>query len=202
MNLESAQRALLDLVEADRARQCAAILGDAEARAQALRRQTQAEALARLRQTFDEQRQLQQQHLAAALARLATRRRLQAQQRSSALLREAWQRLPAALQARWQQPAARAAWVAGVLRAAQACLPQGAWRIVHAADWPAAERQALADALAGPLGERPRFEPDDSIGAGLKIAVEGNVIDGTLAGLLADRAAIDARLLQHLENAA
>jgi hypothetical protein len=34
----------------------------------------------------------------------------------------------------------------------------------------------------------------------LKIARQGNVIDGTLVGLLADRAAIESHLLRWLED--
>ena len=47
-------RALLDLVEADRATRCAQVLDEARLRAAALRAQAQAEALGRLRQAFAE----------------------------------------------------------------------------------------------------------------------------------------------------
>ena len=39
------------------------------------------------------------------------------------------------------------------------------------------------------------------IDAGLKVVVDGNMVDGSLAGLLADRAAFEARLLRRLEEA-
>ncbi|MDO9285615.1 MAG: hypothetical protein Q7U26_11995 [Aquabacterium sp.] len=200
MSVERQTRALLDLVEADRARQCAQILGEARVRATALRRQAQAEALARLRQAFESQRHLSRQRLAAAQAQLATQRRLQAQQRTAALLQLAWQQLPAALQARWQQADARAAWVREVLASARDRLPRGPWQIAHAPDWPAAEQQALAPVLATANGAAPVFEADPRIKAGIRIAINGNRIDGTLDGLLADRAAVDARLLHHLES--
>jgi len=45
------------------------------------------------------------------------------------------------------------------------------------------------------------FEVDATIAAGLKVVANGNAIDGTLAGLLADRPAIEARLLRQLEGA-
>jgi len=201
-NLSSVQRqtqALLDLVEADRARQCAQILGDADARAAALRAQARTQALSRLRQAFDDQRRLSRENVAAATARLATQRRLHAQQRNAALLQLAWQQLPGELRARWQQPEARAAWVAHVVASAAERLPRRAWRIVHAPGWPAEEQQALAQGLAAELGTAPQFEADKAIAAGLKIVVDGNVIDGTLAGLLADRSTFDAQLLRRLE---
>ena len=79
-------------------------------------------------------------------------------------------------------------------------MPAGPWRIVHAPDWPAAEQQALALALAATSGTLPLFEPDATIGDGLKVVADGNVIDGTLGGLLADRAEFEARLLRRLES--
>jgi hypothetical protein len=140
--------------------------------------------------------------VAAAQARLATQRRLHEQQRSSALLQRAWQQLPAELQARWQDTPARAAWVAQVLASARERLPHAAWRIVHAPDWPVDEQQALATTLEPELGAVPVFEADATLTAGLKVIVHGNVIDGTLAGLLADRSALAAQLLRRLETAA
>ena len=195
-----AAQALLELIEADRASQCAAILGEAGSRAAALRAQARTEAHALVRQAFAEQRVLWHERIAAAQARLATQRRLHQQQRHAALLRLAWAQLPAELLALWKAADTRAAWVAKVLAAARDRLPPGAWRIVHAPDWPQAEQQPLMQTLAAELGQPARFEPDAGIEAGLKIVVDGNRVDGSLAGLLADRAAFDARLLRRLEG--
>ena len=200
MNLEQQTRALLDLVEADRAQRCAQILAEANGRAAALRSQAHAEARARMRQAFAEQRQRRHERIADAQARLATQRRLHEQQRNAALLRLAWQQLPNAMLAQWQQPAARSAWVAQVLASARTRMPRGLWRIVHAPDWPLAEQQAQVPALVTASGIAPRFEADASIRGGLKVVANGNVVDGTLDGLLADRPAIEARLLRELES--
>lgn len=200
MNPEEQTRALLDLVEADRARQCAQILGEANSRAEALRTQAQADARARMRQAFEEQRLRRRERIAAAQARLATHRRLHEQQRTAALLRLAWEELPGELRALWQEPVSRTAWVATVLGSAHARMPRGPWRIAHASDWPATERQALAQALLAESGATHVFEADAAISAGLKIVADGNIIDGTLGGLLADRAEFEARLLRLLES--
>jgi hypothetical protein len=197
--IEQQARALLDLIESDRALRCAQILGEANSRAAAVRAQARGEARARMRRAFDEQRLLARERIAAAQARLATHRRLHEQQRTAALLRLAWEQLPGELLTLWRDPGARAAWVAHVLESAQQRMPRGPWRIVHPSDWPAAEQQALARALAAEGGESPRFEADSAVPAGLKVVAGGNVIDGTLAGLLADRAELEARLLRHLE---
>ncbi len=194
-----AEQALLDLVEAARARACAQIDGDAAAIVQAVRAQARAQALQRIRSTFEEQRQRQHDRLAAARARLATQRRLHAQQHTSELLGLAWAQLPGELQALWQQPATRAAWAAQALAAARKSLPPGAWRITHAPGWPQTEQQACVDAAGA--GVALKFEADAGIAAGLKIAAGGNVVDAALSGLLADRGDFEARLLRRLEVA-
>lgn len=200
-SLQASLQALLALVDGDRERQCAQILGEARARATALRSQAQAEARTRLRQTFAEQRRALQAQVAAAQARLATQQRLHAQQRSALLLGLARQQLPAALQARWARPAARAAWVARVLDEGHARLPAAGWRVVHAPHWPADERAAAAADLARRGHADAAFEADAGMAAGLKVAAGGNVVDGSLAGLLAEDEEIDAALLRHLEPA-
>jgi hypothetical protein len=200
MNIEQQKRALLDLVEADRARQCAQIIGDEDVRVAALLAQAHADARTRMRQAFDEQRGRRRDQIAAAQARLATQRRLHDQQRTAALLRLAWDQLPGELLALWQQPASRAAWVDHLLASARTRMPRGSWRLVHAPGWPAEEQQALGQTLIAESGAVPVFEADAAITAGLKVLANGNAIDGTLAGLLADRPAIEARLLRQLES--
>jgi hypothetical protein len=72
---------------------------------------------------------------------------------------------------------------------------------VHGPDWLEGERQAFLSRVAPQLDAAPAFDNDDSIVAGLRIAAGGNVVDGTLAGLVADRAEVGAKLLRHLEQA-
>jgi len=200
MNLEQQTRALLDLVEADRASRVAAILDEARGRAAAVRAQAHADARMRMRQAFAEQRQRRRERIAAAQARLATQRRLHEQQRTAALLQLAWQQLPHELARLWRDPATRAAWVATVLGTATARLRQGRWRIVHAGDWPADEQQAVARTVQAKTNATPAFAADAGIAAGLKIVADGNVIDGTQGGLLADRSEFEARLLRLLQT--
>jgi hypothetical protein len=140
--------------------------------------------------------------VAAAQARLATHRRLHEQRRAGDLLVAGWRKLPAALCDRWREPEMRRSWIAGVIAEADKLLPRGAWRIAYASEWPGDERRALATTLTTSSGEPPEFVVDDAARAGLKVSAGGNVIDGTLAGLTADRAEIGARLLRALEGEA
>ena len=198
LEIEPAMRALLALVESYRDSLCGEILGEAGGRARSLRRLAHAAARARMRQTFEEQRLSLRERIAAAEARLATQRRLHEQRRTTELLRLAWEQLPGELQALWRQPTTRATWVDAVLASARLRLPPGPWRIVHAADWPEGERLRFAP-TAGAAAEAPRLEADLAIAAGLKVESRGNVVDGTLEALLADRAGFEAGLLRALE---
>ena len=195
--VERAERALLDLVESDRARLCDGILGEAREQARALRARAYAGACARMRDLFAEQRRRRRERIAAAEARLATARRLHEQQRIASWLRLASAELPQELQALWRRDDARAAWTRAVLAAARVRLPPGRWHIAHAVDWPQEERDRALGELA--TDAMPRWESDPGIAAGLRVTSAGVVLDGTLEGLLADRADVDARLLQHRE---
>ena len=199
MTIDRATQALLDLVAADRDGKRAAVLDEAKARARATVAQAHAGARARMRAAFAEERDRMDTRVAAAEAMLATKRRLALQRRAAALLVAGWQRLPQALAAAWRDDVARRAWVDRIAAEARAALPGGAWRIVYAPGWPDAERDAFAAALAASMAV-PELAVDPRLVAGLKIAADGNVIDGTDEGLLADRAEIGGLLLRELET--
>jgi len=200
MTLESREEALLVLVENDRAGQCDAILSEAKQRAAVLVGEAHAEALTRVREVFADERRRAHESLAAARAKLATRQRLHDQRRTAELLELAWQLLHDALRLRWRDGALRRCWVDAILAAALKVLPRRQWRIAHGPDWPVAERQALLARLAPDLDAAPACDEDAGIVAGLRIAAGGNVVDGTLAGLVEDRAQVGAQLLRQLEE--
>ena len=201
MNVEQQTGALLALVEADRERQCAQIMAPAQAQAESLGSHARAEALTQLRDAFAQQRSRRHDALAAAQAKLATQRRLNKQQRNASLLQQAWARLPDELLAAWIQPDSRVAWVAKVVATARAHLPPGDWGIVHAPDWPVDEQQTTASSLTASAVGAPWLKADAAIRAGIKIVSGGNVIDGTLTGLLTDRGEFESQLLRLLEAA-
>jgi hypothetical protein len=201
MNVERQERALLELIASDSARQCAAARAEAQARADAVRAQARAEALARIRACFAEQRPQMHERLAAARSRVATQRRLHEQQRVAAMLSLAGQQWPGELRALWADAQARRAWVDHVAGDATERLPGAGWQVRHAEGWSDAERRAWTQALAGRGIAAPDFVVDAALVAGLKVLAQGNVIDGSLAGLLADRAEFESRLLRALEEA-
>lgn len=201
MILEQRTRALLDLVAAHRAARCEELLSAAREEARSICNDAYREARARLHEALAQERSRAARAIALAQAQLSTRVRQHRQREASALLREGENRLPEALVRRWQDPRARARWAESLLAHAAALLAEGPWEVRHPPDWPGAERQRAAGSLAPGLRGAVRFTPDPSIRAGLRVHAGHNVVDGSAAGLLlADRGAIGARLLAHLEE--
>jgi hypothetical protein len=200
MSLEHHQQALLDLVEADRRQKCDAILAEAQSRGRAVLKQAHADARARMCKAFREERVRRDARVDAARAHLETRRRLAEQQRAAALLAGGWKKLPEELLRRWRTPEFRHLWVAAVVAGARTSLPATAWRIIHAPDWPTAERDAIRSELALAQGAPCLFDADSRIRVGLRISANGNVVDGTQDGLISDRADIGSQLLHLLEQ--
>jgi hypothetical protein len=151
-----------------------------------------------MRQALAAERIRADKKLALAEARLRTRRRLHEQRRLARLLEQGWALLAEELARRWTDPASRRIWVNALAHHALEILPQDVWRIAHPPDWPPEEQQQLASGLK----DRPQFHADASIRAGLRISCGHNVIDGTIAGLVSDRQAIESRLLELLQGEA
>lgn len=199
MNLEQRTRALLAVVDEFRSRRCAELLEPADAQAREIVRGALAEARRRVRTAIEEERARMAGELAAAEARLATERRLAAQRRAMQLLAQVGDRLRAALAARWRAADARARWATAHLSRAAQALPGGAWTIRCAPDWPVPERDAALRWLAARGVHEVRIQPDAAIAAGFRVQAGHNVLDATLEGLLADRAAIEGQLLEWME---
>jgi vacuolar-type H+-ATPase subunit H len=195
MKLAETERALLEVVEADRQRRVDAILDEAIARARAILKDAHARARREVRDAVLAARLRAEERLISLRARLATARRLSEQRRAAGILATEWASLPEALLTRWRHPETRRRWARHAARAALSRLPRSGWRIEHPADWPDAERAELAKVLAGDVDAAPSFVSDAAIRAGLRIHSGQNVVDVTFDGLLADREAIGARLL-------
>lgn len=185
MNAGARYQELAALVASDRARRCA----EAEARGrEAARRliaQARAEARRRAATVFGELRARAERDVRAAHAALETAHRRRRFAGERALLERGMQQLPQALLARWQDPEARRAWTRAVLEVAARLLPPGPRRIECPASLGAAERRALGETVLA----------QDDLEAGIRVRGELACVDGSLAGLLADRRVLEARLL-------
>jgi len=200
MNPPDPERALLDLVEADRVERCTAIGREADEAAQALLRDARKSARERVGEAMKVERRRLRDRLAALDAALATQTRLHEQRRLRALLDEAWRRLPIALEARWRDAGGRREWTRQILDGARSELERGDWSLRYAPGWPDEERDAAIAELAAAGFPVVAATPDAAMRAGLQVRSRGNVLDATLAGLLADRNAIGARTLDELSR--
>lgn len=199
MNLHERTQALLALVDSHCAARCEELLAPARTQASAIRRAALGEARRRVRTAIAEARKRMAAEVGAAEARLATEQRLHAQRHAKALLGRAWDAVRAELLARWSDPALRALWTEAQLARALDVLPHDTnWDVYAAADWPPAERRHAVAALkaAGVAAVDVRDAP--AMRAGLRVRAGSNSLDASLDGLLADRAALEGRLLQML----
>lgn len=186
---------LLDIVRVYQRQQCDALLRQAEKESEAIVRQ----AYRRARRNIHDDIQLTRQHIrdtmAAARARQHT---LVMQQRHTAALsfiEQCWVALERSLQDRWRQPQCRREWVTQILSAAVAVMPAGDWEVAHPEDWSAQEQGELARQVQKVPGVNLQFNPEPRLVAGIRIVADGTSVDGSLAGLLADRNAIEALIL-------
>lgn len=198
--LAAQEGTLLALVERHRADRCAALLAQAEARRAVLLTQAHREARARMREAIRAERRRGEDRLAATRAQLQTRRRQQQHRTALLLLEQGWERLVQAVLARWQSAPERHLWVAALLHQARERLPRGAWVIEHPPGWDGAECAELLAPLEAHCGGAPQLRADARLLAGLRIRAEEACLDGSLDGLLADRAAIEAQLLAQLHR--
>lgn len=198
-HIERQMQALLALLEEDRKRQCDALSADAQARARSVVQQAHRDARARMRAAFIAERQRLDDRVKAAAARLQAERRISEQERRAQLLRLAWQMLPQALLERWRNPEQRGKWVAQAIDSAHRLLPRETWTLRVAPGWSPAEREQTLQATARRLGAMPRCSELAELQAGLLIIAGEGRLDATIGGLLADRSAIEARLLEYLE---
>ena len=193
---------LLAVVEAYRREACERSLAQARAEALAIVGQGRGEARQRVHRAVEEEKTRSRTQLAAASAHLQTLRRHHRQEQTSALLAAAWERLVSALRQRWHDPALRRAWTAQLLREAREVLPGGAWEISHPPDLPEDELQRLREWVPASPGQPVQWRADAQLAVGLRIRASGVVLDGTLDGLVRDRARLQGELLAALEAAA
>ena len=200
MTLAARAMALIATVDQYRAERCAELLEPALAEARTIVRSALSDARRRVTTAIDEERKRLRRDVSAVEASLSTERRLVAQQRAVRQLGRAWTALRAALVSRWSDPVARGAWVGVHLARAIECLAHDAeWRIRYHAAWQDDERRTAADTLRA-RGIQAAFEPDPVLAAGFIVTCGHNVLDASLDGLLADRAGIEGRLLQGMED--
>jgi hypothetical protein len=191
--------ALLDHIGRERDRECAEIMQNAEAAARDLLRNARHASGQRVRHALAQMRREIEAHGIAARAAAETALLRRRQQRERDALERAWPLLRDALVARWADAAARRTWLRASLRLAAERLLSPNWTISHPPTWSPHDAGELLSCDCP--GIAARWQSDEALSAGLRIAADGATVDASLDGLLAPRARIEGRLLAELDVA-
>jgi hypothetical protein len=198
--VSSALERMLALVEERSRAECEAVLTKAQDEARQIVAESHRNARSRVHASLSEARALMEKRMSQAEAALETARRQNRQSRDQALIAAAWPLLNPALEKRWRDDRARHLWIESLIKQALAVLPRTQWEIACPQDYELAEREALAAQVNQAIDAMPAFVEAADIIAGLRITAGDALLDGTIEGLLADRAAIESRLLAEVEK--
>lgn len=191
---------LLKVVDEYRERECHAIREAARTQAADIVTNAHRIARERLHAAVLSERKRMQERVETARVQLETEQREHARQAKGALLREAWAHLAELVRKRWQDPDARRQWLSALVELGVKLLPHASWQVRHPQDWDPSDQTWLAEKLLAGTGQPPTFAPDANIIAGVRFEVDGATLDGTLEGILADRAATESLLLSEAEK--
>lgn len=175
---------------------------DASEQARDIVRRARSEARARVRQAIVEARREGELAVARRKAAIETRARRTRQGTLRRLLEKAWERLPAALATRWDDPAHRQAWCeAACAQALRSLLRTDRLVVTVDARWrdelaPSIERCLPARDGSGSL----EIAAVEGLGPGIKVRGGQACLDATIGGLLAARDRIAAELLAEIDR--
>jgi len=187
--------AMLQRVGEYREQHMAGIRTRTAARVEQIVRDARKEARQRVHEAVGRERVRLAQGLRQAQARAELDARERAQHQTLALLQQMWQRIGAALEARWRAPPQRAAWIAAAVAQSAALLGGRPWR-VECATGVCAEDRAQAEGSARAHGVSAiEWQLDPQLPAGLRVRTTGACLDATGAGLLALRVDVEALFL-------
>jgi len=189
--------ALLQHIEAQCRERIESIRRQAAEQRDAIRRSARDQAAELLRETRRRERRLAHERVRAERARQEARirqRQLALQQQRA---RRGVEALCQALSELWDQPTARAAWLARVVGDARAVLPDDHWRVRHPGDWsPDDDAERTVDEAAS--GVRIDWCADSALRHGFIIETTRARVDATIDGLTARGDRIAGVLLAEL----
>ncbi len=193
-------RSVLDALHAQQDQRCREIRIAADRKAEQLLADSRRRMRERVHRAVAEQRQRRATALLDARHRIETARRKAVQAHYRDFLQAAASLLHAELERRWRDAASRRDWCETAIGEAGERLPGVRWTVEHPADWTPDDRQWLERAFAGRGLPQPEAREDAAIPAGLRIRLGAASLDATLDGLLANRQAVEARLLAAWER--
>jgi len=185
---------LLGVVETNRDKRCAELRDAAAQQRKAIIGQAHTTARTRMHHHVLTLREKYRERTTAAHSRNQALFRQRQNASDKAMLDVAWPMLRQAIESLWHEPATRRKWLTAVIREASSKLMKTDWHIEHAADLNEEDKNYL-EAAAAELGRKVMLSVNDGIPAGIRIDVDGTVIDATLDGVLKQRMMVEAMLI-------
>jgi len=191
---------LIGVVVENREQRCAELRETARLQSQDIIKQAHTRVRERMHHHILVLREKYRERISAAQARNQTLMRQHRQLADKECLATAWPLLADALKVLWTDPVSRQTWIAGVIKNASATFLQHGWRIEHPLDFSDADKKALQQSLADSEVNMAELTACADIEAGIRITVDGTVIDATLKGLLQQKTKIEAMLIARIKQ--
>ena len=187
--------ALLQRVSDDREQRCAALRAAAESQAKQIVRAARAEARTTVHNAVIQERTRMELGVRQATAHADFEARRREWQKSRELLEQMWTGIAGVLERRWREPTLRRAWIDAAIGQAATLLPGRAWLIESGSKLTEQERGEFTDRAQGRGAGTVKWSLQPGISAGLRIRADSVCVDASVAGLLAQRDAIEAAFL-------
>ena len=198
--LDMQVQSVLDALRAQQDRRSREIESAAARKAEELLAESRQRMRERAHRAVVEERQRRETALLDARHRMETASRRRVQEHYRTFLHEAMPLLTAELENRWREEAARRSWCEMLIDEATERLPRERWTVEHPGDWSGRDTEWLEQAFAARKFPAPELREDGDIVAGLRIRLGPACLDATLAGLMANRHAVEAHLLAAWER--
>lgn len=193
---------LLGVVVENREKRCREIRENAYQQAREITGLAYTKGRARMHRHIDALREKYRLRVTSAIARNQTLLRQQHQKEDRAILDVAWPLLREAMLALWKQPDSRRNWLHAAVASASSRLRDKDGCIEHPPDLGDEDKKTLEQAFADGNGKGVKLAARDDIAAGIRIIMDGTVIDATLDGLLKQKTMIEATMIARIKQGA
>jgi len=193
---------LLGIVVESREKRCQQMRDDAQQQAKEITRLAYTKGRTRMHHHIDALREKYRVRVTAATARNQTLLRRQHQKEDRATLDVAWPLLREAMLVLWKDPDSRRNWLESAIASASSSLKQQDWHIEHPQDMDEADVKWIKHTHIHGKDRGGKLIASADIDAGIRIILNGTVIDATLDGLLKQKTAIEAILIARIKQGA
>jgi len=193
---------LLGVVVENREKRCQDVRDRAQQQAAEIIQQAYARSRGRLHRHVNELREKSRLRVASARARNQTLLRQQHQKEDRAVLDVAWPLLREAMLDLWSNTETRTRWLDAAVAAATQRLRHDGWRIEHPHDFIKDDASTVLHQCKQGIDSKPKLAAVEDLEAGVRIISSGTVVDATLDGLLSQKTAIEAVMLDRIKQGA